>query len=99
MIGFDRTAPSKGVNGRARGVARPLGALTLRGKSAATEVFEPLAAENPPLPMFVSWRRLSRIGRTPPRRLSWRSRRARANTRENRAWRPGTERRLAVCRT
>jgi adenylate cyclase len=27
--------------------ARPLGALTLRGKSAATEVFEPLAAENP----------------------------------------------------
>jgi hypothetical protein len=28
-------------------VARPLGALKLRGKSAATEVFEPLAAENP----------------------------------------------------
>jgi adenylate cyclase len=28
-------------------VARPLGALTLRGKSAATEVFEPLEAENP----------------------------------------------------
>ena len=38
-------------------VARPLGALTLRGKSAATEVFEPLAAENPRrLCLFRPWR-------------------------------------------